>query len=187
MSLLANAPSTSKAPYYTGGSVKCLQDALIDASKTVDWLIISHDDPKVHDRIMRVPGSQSSCLLTVPQFQWNFQTGELVSLLERAIDRSGVQRLLLVGHSDSPVDDSESSFQRTKTPRRLFDATRSMLTRAQHAKNDFADRVNSISLHPTVHRGLAGGQLRVHALFYLAHSEAFLLFDPSTNEFRPLA
>ncbi|WP_182866007.1 hypothetical protein [Stieleria mannarensis] len=193
MSLLANLPSnpsvaSANAPLYTGGSVKSLQNALVDAPRTIDWLIISHHDPKVQDRIRHVPGNQSSCLLTMPQLEWNFQSGELASLLERSIDRNGVQRLLLVGHSDSgSKDDADSSGGRNKTPQRLFDATRLMLSRAQHAKSHFADLVNSVYLHPVVHRAVAAGELRVHALFYLAHCESFLFFDASKNEFRPLA
>ena len=197
MSLLANPPvhhasskhesQSGEATCFSSHSIDHLQHAIIDDNSTIDWLLISHDDPDVRSRLAKAAAMESSGMLTMPQSQWDFQSGDLPSLLDCAAARGGVQRLWLVGHSEGCDDDPVDGSARSETGHRLIGAARSMLNKASRAKDDFASKVKSLHQHPAVQQAVADGELRVHALFYLAHCKTFLLYNPATNEFRPLA
>ncbi|WP_372898461.1 hypothetical protein [Stieleria sp.] len=197
MSLLANPPvhhasskhvsQGSDATCFSSHSIDRLQQAIMEDESTIDWLLVSHDDPDLHSRLAKAAAMESSGMLTMHQSQWEFQSGDMASLLDCAVASCGVQRLWLVGHSegcdDGPADDSGQS----ETGHPLVGAARSMLNKASRAKDDFASKVKSLHQHPAVQQAVHDGDLRVHALFYLAHCKTFLMYNPATDEFRPLA
>ncbi|MCS7465621.1 hypothetical protein NZK35_02910 [Stieleria sp. ICT_E10.1] len=192
MSLLANPPvhhasHSSDATFFSSHSIDRVQQAIVEEESTIDWMLIAHDDPDLQSRLAKAAAMESSGMLTMHQSQWDFQSADLASLLDSAVARSGVRRLWLVGHSegcdDGPVDDSAQS----ETGHRLIGAARSMLNKASRAKDDFASKAKSLHQHPAVQQAVDDGDLRVHALFYLAHCKTFLLYNPATHEFRPLA
>ncbi|MDV6033065.1 MAG: hypothetical protein F9B45_23865 [Phycisphaera sp. RhM] len=197
MSLLANPPvhhasakhvsQGSDVTFLSSHSIDRLQQAIMEDESTIDWLLIAHDDPDLHSRLAKAAAMESSGMLTMHQSQWEFQSGDLGSLLDSAVARGGVQRLWLVGHSEGCDGDSADDSAQSETGHSLIGAARSMLNKASRAKDDFASKVKSLHQHPAVQQAVADGDLRVHALFYLTHCKTFLMYNPATNEFRPLA
>ncbi|PAY21135.1 hypothetical protein CKO51_02265 [Rhodopirellula sp. SM50] len=197
MSLLANPPvhhasskhvsQSSDATFLSSHSIDRVQHAITEDESTIDWLLIAHDDPDLHSRLAKAAAMESSCMLTVHQSQWEFQSAGLASLLDSAVARSGVQRLWLVGHSEGCDDDPLEDSAQGETGHQLIGAARTMLNKASRAKDDFASKVKSLHQHPAVQQAVADGDLRVHALFYLAHCKTFLMYNSATHEFRPLA
>lgn len=180
MSALLNEPA------FASEHVESLKRAVVGDQSAIDWLVISHNDPEMFKRITGVTGKGTSSSLLIPQADWDFQSEELSSALDWSINHAGAKHLLLVGHSAGSEPESAGSERQSPPASRLFGGTREMLVRAQQAKSQFADNVDSVLANETVQRSLTAKTLRLHALFYLAYSETFLMYNPASREFQPL-
>lgn len=180
MSALLNEPALANE------YVERLKGAVDGDQSSIQWMVISHNDPDMFKRVMRVTGSGTTGSLLIPQSEWDFQSQEMSSALDWSINDAGAEHLLLVGHSAGSDPESAGSGSESPQANRLFGGTRQTLVRAQQAKAEFADKVDSVLANESVQRSITGKTLQLHAIFYLAYSQTFLMYNPATRQFQPL-
>lgn len=168
-----------------GGTPQCLQ-----------WLILAPQNPMMLERLSQLTSDCESAVLPTPD-GWQPEDHELTEAVRSSILEGRVEHLLIVGHSEAAVGDdtidsrngsvTEPTDQPTSGFSRLIDGARQSRENVQRAKDDFADQVAKLCRMPVVKQGVLDGTLNLHALFYVAESGAFLLFDIANKSFVPLA
>ena len=181
MSLLANTTS------YSGEVVEGVNHTVVGDRKLVEWVVIAHNDRHMLSAISRVVGSESNITLEIPQSEWDFDSDQLSSALDRCTCHGGAKRLLRVGHSDGSQKESVVSSASGSNSGGLFVDARESVLRAIASKDQFADLVRSVVQNESVGQAISRGTLKLHALFYLEHCGTYLVYNPVENEYRPLA
>jgi len=169
---------------------------------SADYLLIAHNDLPMLRALARALDTGSTATLQVPQSDWNFHDPMFAEVLDWTIREMGVASLILCGHSNCLLDDeatpTTSSHQGTgrQHPRnrasggrkRLLEGVKDQQARAQLAKRYLAEQLRNLSnlcrQQELAH--LAGGNVEVLGLLYMAQSGTFYVYDADQQQFFPL-
>lgn len=162
---------------------------------SAECLILTHRDKILTERLAPVMQSLDSLLLEQPQSQWHFGESLLAGTIHWAIEEAGVKSLYICGHSfalsNQPAvdvaerfaDDEKSADDNQKS---IIDRLMNNQNQLLQAKQTFAGQVEQVLEIPAVAETIQNGNLKIHALFFLAQAGTFLAFDPNSGEFAPL-
>jgi carbonic anhydrase len=177
--------------------ITSLQKLFADQTATLDWLVIAHNDPIMSRRLADVVQGKRAAMLNINQADWDLGGTELPEAVEWSIDEAGVQHLLIVGHSQADARAAQVTWMgdhsgmpesqpQTAYDRLLAGANR-FQAEIQQAKDHFAEQIEHLSAWKELHDAMIAGRLQLHALFYLAPSGTFLIYEPASRVFKPIA
>ena len=175
---------TSEA-IYNGEIVEGIKHALVGDRKSVNWMIVAHCNGSMLSQLSRVIGSDSSVTLEIPQSDWDSRSEPLAEAIEWSA-AGGAKHLLFVGHSEGCAEIESLSSVAPEGSSRILGGARKVVARARKAKEQFASHIDTISQSKELKGVVESGSLQIHALFYLAHSDTFMVYDLEAKEFRPL-
>ena len=170
--------------------VSVLDAAVRDAAKSVEWLVIAHNDPRMLQSLNMA--LTNAAILEISQDTWDFENGPLAEALEWALEELPLKNVMLVGNSQSEGGEcraemaSEAAKPAGHGYERLIAGVQSRSARNRGAQQRFEDHVRSMKRVPTLRDRSAAGDLAVHTLFYRAESGLFLAYDADAQIFRPL-
>ncbi|MBD3673842.1 MAG: hypothetical protein HUJ26_09990 [Planctomycetaceae bacterium] len=180
--------------------IQKLRESLIARElDSADCLILAHQDDVLAKRLAPISKYHRTLAIHESQAEWHFDESELAAAIGWALREGGIRSLYICGHtfgfSKNPLlsDDRFSEYSdleknKDEIADRLWMLGRLMgnQKRLQNAKNHFADQVHQILELPVVQRAIQRGNLKIHALFFLAQAGTFMSFDPNSGEFSPL-
>ena len=116
-----------------------------------------------------------------------------------ALDQTGVEHLLIVGHSQAEVatcsatwldhvaSDVESEREETSSYDRILSNISKAHHQLQEAKDHFTMQIAFLFQDETLRQKVIAGTVHAHLLFYVAESGTFLTYDMAADEFTPIA
>jgi hypothetical protein len=183
----ANNPTTSPANAYLSELLRSLDSR----RATIDWLVVSDGYLRTLQNVLKAINSPSTSVVSVPPASWSSRNDALVAAIQRAITEVGLKHLLLVGQSDEgSVDRSRpmrNGGQPTIAENRLLTGAVRAQTSAQRAKDQFRSRLLELCDVPAIREAISKRQLQLHGLYHLNDSGNYLVFDFSSQSFKPLA
>ncbi len=181
----------------TNHHLTSLQSLFADQHAKLDWLVIAHNDPVMTGRLDDVVRGKRAAMLKINQQHWELAGTELPEAVEWSIDQAGVQHLLIVGHSQADVRPPEATWMgdgidilQSESPtgyNRLLAGASRVQTEIQQVKDHFAAQIDNLCGREQLQAALVAGRLQLHALFYLATSGTFLIYEPASRTFKPVA
>ena len=181
-----------------GPCLTSLQGLFEDKHASLNWLVIAHDDAVMLRRLPDAIDERSAAMLRVPQANWSFSGGDLAETVAWSVSQAGLKQLLLMGHSQvgSPqhaaswiggsFGTSNADADQRSSSNRLLAGAKQVQAQIQRSKEHFAAQVGELFKIEEVRQAIAAGNLKLHALFYLEQSGAFLKFDIASGNFEPL-
>lgn len=182
-------------PVSAGSAIDHLKSLLLEKQRPIDMLVISHDDCVVNGRLAEVIDAEDSVIFPVPQPRWD---DTLTGVAAWAVSEANVGQMLVVGHSMSAAGGVPNAHRFSKYPLddqgtgssdscgRLVASVKRAQLESHQAKQHFMTQVSDLCEVEAVQDAIAGGRLKIHALFYLAESGVFLSYDATRQSFRPL-
>jgi hypothetical protein len=149
-------------------------------------------------QLAEVIDEKSAAMLRIPQDNWGLNGSALPEAVKWSICEAGVKHLLLLGHSsgDRPelsVSAAEDRFAATvpmsakqSSYDRLLEGAQGVQEQTRRSKAQFVQQVGHLCEIAEVQDAISDGRLQLHALFYVAHSGTFLLFDLVNQQFHAI-
>ena len=165
-----------------------LQGRLPDNASSLDWLVVAHCDPSVIARLSHLLDENTAAILQIPQQDWSLESDSMREAIAWSIKEKQVKHLLFIGHSecDFPADADNDPAKFTSRYDRLLAEARDTYFQTRNSKAHFSDQIAAVLDQAEVKEAKEGDTLKLHALFYMAPSGTFLMFDPESQTFEPI-
>ena len=179
------------------GYLEQLRDDATRSGGNLDWLVVANNDEGMLQKLKDFVGDKKIGMLRVPRGSEDVCCQSMTDAVTWAVESTGIDHLLFVGHSlmgptpkerwdqnDGTVPSkSFSSTEMQESYDRLIESAVKLQEEIQAAKEIFAMQVNRYQEIESVRVAIEAGQMRMHSLFYLAQSGTFLVFDPARQTF----
>ena len=176
--------------------LQSLQQLFEGKHATLNWLVISHDDPRATQRLSQVIDDPSAAMLQVPQQVWDFHGTILPEVVRWSISDASVKHLVLVGHSGADVRKPSATWITNGAPgssanarsryNRLIDGANRVQSRIRASQEHFINQVAQLHQIDEVSQAVSEGRLQIHALFYIAQSGAYMALNEQTRALEPI-
>lgn len=153
-----------------------LQQLLWNEPDAVDCLIIAHDDPAMIRKLTNASPGASVAVLPLPQMEWDACFTEILGLAEEF----EIAHVIFAGHSTGAASSAAAENGTNRSGGRLMSRVHGMQQQLSASRRHFAQQIRRVTDMHTAETSL-------EALFFVAPSDLFLRFDPSSQSFVPLA
>jgi carbonic anhydrase len=173
--------------------ISALETALADAKKTIEFLVIAHNDPEMLSALSSAFAGESAVVLEISQNVWDFEGNQLPEAIEWALEVFDIRHLVLAGHTLAGGPLSRGSLTASATNKseqdsygKLIAGARFNNVRNRPAKDRLALQVKQLLELPIVKNRCRNGELSVYGLLYRAESGLFMAYDTNQDTFKPL-
>ena len=163
---------------------------LTRAQGEIECLAVAPNDPRMLSSLSEALGDRASAILMCDGDPATLESSVQADL-EASVDAGEIAHLVFVGSTASPqqIDRSQPGPNEERGDRfnRLLNGARQQSQANRESQAKFADGIRRLMHKPAIERRCAEGSLRVTGLLYRACDAVFLVYDPSTDRFLPLA
>lgn len=170
--------------------VNAMESILASSRRPVQWLVITHSDPRLVKSVTSLFADRSAVILEEPQDRWDGEASDLAEMLEFALRLGNIKNLVLVGSSQSTEATSRAFIVNDEGYQSSQSSYEQMLSNmkahqllAKQNQDKFASLIQKLTRIPAVHDRWSTGQLALHALFYRPETGVYLYYDANTNAF----
>lgn len=163
--------------------------SVTESARSTSILWITGPSADLQQRLQRIEGLPPSIVLTPhAPADGDALSNEALDLIADTIDCRQVRVILVCGqtaaatvHTDGVARQRASGFD--SILQRVGEHAKSRL-RAQACVRS---RLNRIQSHPRVAQALNRGVVSIHGVYYASECDAFLVYDPESDQFVPFA
>lgn len=162
-----------------------------DERQASTWLIITHDDPRLVQKIQDAMVGEQAVLLQIPQSHWKRDRGLLTQAIRETLRNSAVTQVAVVGHSQASAAECQSQVVGTtscaqesvsdQSYQRLMIGLQNAQAQREFAKAEVVEQFQHFCAASDDFD--TEGDIKWHAFFYMAESGLFLKFDSQAGRF----